>query len=121
MMDGGNFGEGLDFDVDEMEDAAAWDELWNYYAEDYTYTVVWQLTDGPEILPAGGDTTKFFFTFPDDDSLMLEDNTLTLEVSIFSYEFPWVWHFQEFKDMIAITALTDTELDTMMDAFFAGE
>jgi len=41
MMDGGNFGEGLDFDVDEMEDAAAWDELWNYYAEDYTYTVVW--------------------------------------------------------------------------------
>jgi len=52
---------------------------------------------------------------------MIEDNTLSLEVSIFSYEFPWVWHYQEFKDLISITALTDTELDAMMDAFFAGE
>lgn len=51
---------------------------------------------------------------------MIEDNTLTLEVSIFSYEFPWVWHYQEFKNIIAITALTETELDAMMDAFFAG-
>jgi len=54
MMDDGSFGEGEDFDVDNMEDADQWEEKWDFYAEEYTYTVVWELTEGPEILNKDG-------------------------------------------------------------------
>lgn len=56
MMDGGEFGAGIDFDIDDMEDADEWEEKWDFYAEDYVYTVVWELTEGPEILAADGST-----------------------------------------------------------------
>lgn len=102
MMDDKGFGEGENFDQEEMEDAADWEKTWDFYADDYVYTVVWELTEGPEELSADGSMDTFMFTFPDDEVLMLDEHKLSVEISIFSYEYPWVWHYQEFKDLVTI-------------------
>jgi len=51
---------------------------------------------------------------------MLNSTILTLELSIWSYEYPWVWHYQEFPDMITMEALSTTEVDALIDTFFSG-
>jgi len=40
-----------------MQDAEEWSKKWDYYANDYVYTVVWELTEGPEELNSTGVAT----------------------------------------------------------------
>lgn len=61
-----------DWDSDDWEDVGDWDDEWEYYADEYEYTMVWDMTMGPkEINPKNGFAT-FSYVFPDDESLMVE-------------------------------------------------